>query len=182
MPIHYHGFSAAPASLTTTKNSITHAIPAGRFDAPIGDLSTAHWDANCGLRSPRRLQRKGWLYGAVFSERWIVGCAIADAGLLGSAFVYVFDRQSRRMMEYNSLRPLAFAADFQPSPNGVWALKQGDKSWRIQPLTDQSGWHFQFTHPDWDVSFELHDNRTSISALNNANLDYVARAIAQVSA
>ena len=168
MPIHYHGFSAAPASLTTTKNSITHAIPAGRFDAPIGDLSTAHWDANCGLRSPRRLQRKGWLYGAVFSERWIVGCAIADAGLLGSAFVYVFDRQSRRMMEYNSLRPLAFAADFQPSPNGVWALKQGDKSWRIQPLTDQSGWHFQFTHPDWDVSFELHDNRTSISALNNA--------------
>jgi len=72
------------------------------------------------------------------------------------------------MMEYNSLRPLAFAADFQPSPNGVWALKQGDKSWRIQPLTDQSGWHFQFTHPDWDVSFELHDNRTSISALNNA--------------
>ena len=168
MPIHYHGFSAAPTSPITTQNNLMRVVPAGRFDAPIDDLSTAHWDANCGLLSPRRLQRKGWLYGAVFSERWIVGCAIADAGLLGSAFVYVFDRQSRRMMEYNSLRPLAFAADFQPSPNGVWALKQGDKSWRIQPLTDQSGWHFQFTHPDWDVSFELHDNRTSISALNNA--------------
>lgn len=168
MPIHYHGFSPAPTSLLTLENAVAHVVPAGRFDAPIGDLSTAHWDGNGKLLSRRRLQRKSWLYGAVFSERWIVGCAIADAGLLGSAFVYAFDRQSRRMMEYNSLRPLAFAADFQPSPNGVWAFKQGKQSWRIQPLTDQSGWHFQFTHPDWDVSFELHDNRTSISALNNA--------------
>lgn len=168
MHIHYHGFSAAPTSLTTTQNSVTRAIPAGRFNAPIGDLSTAHWDTNCGLLSPRRLQRKGWLYGAVFSERWIVGCAIADAGLISSAFVYVFDRQSRLMREYNSLRPLAFSEDFQPSPNGIWALKQREKSWCIQPLTNQSGWHFQFSHPDLDVSFELHDHRASISALNNA--------------
>ena len=168
MHIQYHGFSATPVSLRTQQNEFTRVVPAGRFDAPIADLSTTPGDGSGGLLSRRRLQRKGWLYGAVFSERWIVGCAIADAGLLGSAFVYVFDRQSRHMIEYNTLRPLAFAADFQPSPDGVWSFTQGKKSWRIEPLSHHSGWLFQFNHADLNVSLELHDHHTSISALNNA--------------
>ena len=164
----YHGFSAAPASLRTQQHEATRVVPAGRFDAAIADLSTTHWDGSGGLLSRRRLQRKGWLYGAVFDPRWIVGCAIADAGLIGSAFVYVFDRQKRRMIEHSALRPLAFAANFQPAPHGTWSFKQGQKSWRIEPLSHHLGWRFEFNHADLDVAFELYDNHTSISALNNA--------------
>lgn len=168
MTVQFHGFSPAPASLLTNENSTPRVVAAGRFDAPIADLATAHWDANASLLSRRRLQRKGWLYGAVFSERWIVGCAIADAGLLGSTFVYVFDRHNRRMIEHSALRPLAFAKDFQPAPNGVWSFKHRAKSWRIEPLQDIAGWRFHFDHPDLAVDFQLHDAQDSISALNNA--------------
>lgn len=164
----YHGFSAAPASLHTQQHEATRVVPAGRFNAAIADLSTTLWDGSGGLLSRRRLQRKGWLYGAVFDPRWIVGCAIADAGLIGSAFVYVFDRQNRCMIEHSALRPLAFAADFQPAPHGTWSFKQGQKSWRIEPLSHHLGWRFEFNHADLDVAFELYDNHSSISALNNA--------------
>ena len=150
---------------------MTRVVSAGRFSAPIADLNTAHWDGNGGLLSRRRLQRKSWLYGGVFSERWIVGCAIIDAGLLGSAFIYIFDRETRQFTEHTAIRPLVFPANFQPSPTAPWSFTSGQKSWRIQPLTNTAGWQFEFTNgkstDEIDVSFELQDNGASISALNN---------------
>lgn len=164
----YHGFTAAPASLCNTEHGIGRTTPAGRFDAPIADLSTRQWDGNGGLLSARRLQRKSWLYGAVFSERWLMGCAVIDAGLIGSAFIYVFDRETQQLIEQTALRPLAFDAGFIPTPEHNWAFNSGAKSWLIQPLSASSGWRVQFNSRDWDAEFTLHDTGNRISALNNA--------------
>ncbi len=172
MQIQHHGFSPAPKSVLMIENATARAAPAGRFDAPIADLSTTHWDGNGGIFSRRRLQRKAWLYGAVFSERWIVGCAMVDAGLIGSAFIYVFDRTQRQLIEHTALRPMAFGADFAPSPQCHvpcdWVFQSGEQSWRIQPLTNTSGWRIQFSAKDLAVSFDLHDEQQRISALNNS--------------
>lgn len=164
----YHGFSPAPASLSVTEHGTARVTPAGRFDAPIADLSTHAWDGNGGLLSARRLQRKSWLYGAVFSERWLIGCAVIDAGLIGSAFIYVFDRTTRQLIEHTALRPLAFAAGWMPTPEQNWAFNSGTKSWCIEPLTESSGWRVRFNSPDWNVDFALYDRGGRISALNNA--------------
>ena len=150
--------SFAPAGIVTS----------GRFNGVIANLSTAQWDGSLGLLSPRRTQRKGWIYGGVMNARFIVGFAIADAGLLGTAFVYVYDRIHKTLSEHKATRPLAFDKNFQPSPQTNWYLKNGSDEWRIAPLNDTAGWAFSFNNTTLNLAFELMDDGASISALNNA--------------
>ena len=150
--------SFAPAGIVTS----------GRFNGVIANLSTAQWDGSCGWLSPRRTQRKGWIYGGVMDARFIVGFAIADAGLLGTAFVYVYDRIRKTLIEHKATRPLAFDKNFQPSPQTTWYLKNGPDEWRIAPLNDTAAWAFSFKNTTLNLAFELMDDGASISALNNA--------------
>ena len=150
--------SFAPAGIVTS----------GRFNGVIANLSTAQWDGSLGLLSPRRTQRKGWIYGGVMDARFIVGFAIADAGLLGTAFVYVYDRIRKTLIEHKATRPLAFDKNFQPSPQTNWYLKNGPDEWRIAPLNDTAAWAFSFKNTTLNLAFELMDDGASISALNNA--------------
>ena len=143
-------------------------VTAGRFIGAIADVSTARWDGSRGLFSPRRTQRKAWIYGGVMDARFIVGFAIADAGLLGTAFVYVYDRFKQTFIEHKATRPLVFDRHFQPSPQSHWLLKHGRNQWSIQPLHHSSGWAFSFKNASLDLAFELMDDAASISALNNA--------------
>ena len=143
-------------------------VTAGRFNGAIADVSTAQWDGSRGLFSPRRTQRKAWIYGGVMDTRFIIGFAIADAGLLGTAFVYVYDRFKQTFVEHKATRPLAFGKNFQPSPQTNWYLKNGSDEWRIAPLNDTAGWAFSFNNTTLNLAFELMDDGASISALNNA--------------
>ncbi|MBS1175086.1 MAG: hypothetical protein H6R05_1217 [Burkholderiaceae bacterium] len=157
--------TCSPAPHSFAPNGV---VTAGRFNGVIADVSTAQWDGSCGLLSPRRTQRKGWIYGGVMDARFIVGFAIADAGLLGTAFVYVYDRIHKTLIEHKATRPLAFGKNFQPSPQTNWSLKNGRDEWRIEPLNDQAGWRFSFQNTALKLAFELMDDGKSISALNNA--------------
>ena len=166
----FDGFTAAPESLLSGAANANRTVSAGRFHGSIANLSTAHWDGNLGVLSRRRLQRKSWVYGAVFSPRWIIGCAVVDAGLISSAFIYVYDRQTQQFIERKAMRPLAFARDFKPQPNSVWTLSNSKEHWRIAPISksESNGWQFQFDSADLKIDFTLFDNGSSISALNNS--------------
>lgn len=136
--------------------------------SPIQDLSTAQWDGSCGLLSPRRAQRKAWIYGGVMDARFMIGFAIADAGWLSTAFVYVYDRMYNKLTERKATRLLAFDSKFAPTPQAIWHLHNGQDKWQIEPLNDRAGWSFSFSSPALDVAFELTDTGHAISALNNA--------------
>ena len=73
----------APGSLVDSEGRIQ---PYGRYRGRIADVSTARWDR--GRRWPRRTQRKAWIYASAFHEDFMVGYAVADAGYLGTGFVY----------------------------------------------------------------------------------------------
>jgi hypothetical protein len=53
------------------------------------------------------------MYAGAFSERYFVGFAIADAGIVGTAFVYVFDSQTGKYVEEITV-PFGFGSDFDP--------------------------------------------------------------------
>ena len=161
-------FFAANTNNAPTALALNRVVTAGRFTGAIAELSTAQWDGSCGLLSARRSQRKGWIYGGVMDARFIIGFAIADAGWLGTAFVYVYDRVQKTLIEHKATRPLAFDKHFQPSPHTSWQLKNGQDCWRIEPLPNQAGWAFSFNNPTLNLAFELIDDGTSISALNNS--------------
>lgn len=118
------GLPVAPGSL----GSPLHPPAFGRYRGAVADLDTSAWDRQ-GLR--RRLQRKAWIYAGVFTAEWSLGVAVADAGYLGMAFLYVYHRPSGRYVEEKISRPFAFASDFHPGLHGSWTMAGGRRSWRI---------------------------------------------------
>jgi hypothetical protein len=97
-------------------NFIKGPIPFGLYAGPVGDISTEPWARR------RRMQRKAWLYAGAFSERYCVGFAIADAGIVATAFVYVFDAH-KQYVEEKITAPFGFSSAFDPSLTTAWKLK-----------------------------------------------------------
>lgn len=131
----------------------------GCFRGRTGDVDTSAWDQ--GLR--RRFQRKTWTYAGVFSERCYVGLAIVDAGYLATAFVYVYDRETKRFIEHKATKPFGFASSWQPDLNTVWALSSGQNQWEIAP--SPQGWVVSFSAKNLDLRIELEDLPCGMSTL-----------------
>jgi hypothetical protein len=102
-------------------------IPYGLYSGPVADMNTTPW------QSLRRGQRKTWLYAGAFSSRYYAGFAIADAGIVATAFAYIFDAQTGQYVEEKTTAPFAFGSGFDPDLKTTWDLKkfsirpQGDK-------------------------------------------------------
>lgn len=118
------------------------SVPFGRYLGALTDESTAKFDGGTGPLSRRRLQRKGWLYFGAFSPRYMIGIAAVDAGLVGTGFVYVYDREKQRLVEEKGMAPFAFAPGFAPRLRAAWRFAAGGRSWEIDP--DGAGWSVRF--------------------------------------
>jgi len=151
----------APSAFIVDSQLVT-----GRFAGAIDELSTARWDGGGGLLSPRRLQRKGWLYVGLSSPRYQVGFAVVDAGLVATAFVYVYDRDTGLLREEKCLRPLGFAADFAPDWRRPWRLESGRQRWQIDH--DGVAWQLAYSGPNLSVTARVEDHRRGISAVSAA--------------
>lgn len=136
----------------------------GRYQGAIADLSTAAWDGSCGLLSRRRLQRKGWMYFGAFSERCMLGFAIVDAGLAATAFVYVYDRERRLLVEEKATVPFGFAAGFAPRWDQSWALRSSGRQWQIEPIPT-GGWRVSFAGRRLQLDAEFEAGAPGMSAI-----------------
>lgn len=128
---------APPPSL-----AVDGEIAFGKYSGEIGNLDTAAWDGK-GMLSPRRLQRKAWIYGGLFSDQYMLGMAIVDAGMVATAFVYVYDRAKGVLVEEKVTKPFGFAEDHKPGLRAPWRLAGGGREWTIAPLGQ--GWRFGFS-------------------------------------
>lgn len=135
----------------------------GRYAGRIADLATATWDGSRGWLSPRRLQRKGWMYFGAFTPRYMIGYAVADAGLMATAFVYVYDRQTKKLHEHKATVPFGFAADFIPTPEAAWQLRSGQRHWDTRPAGN--GWDVRFEAPGLRVALDFRDPGAGMSAI-----------------
>lgn len=134
----------------------------GRFAAAIPDLNTAAWDI--GLR--RRLQRKAWVFAGVHTARFAVGFALVDAGAAAMAFIYVFDRERKKLVEHKLLRPWGFARAFAPTPQTEWRLQQGRQHYRWFSQPESAVYVAEYRGNGLNLTLHLHDNGRRISALN----------------
>lgn len=108
-------------ALPQAPDSFTHfagqQIPYGLFRGAVNNVSTLPW------QNLRRNARKTWIYAGVFSQRYYTGFAIADAGLVATAFAYVFDAYTKKYVEEKITVPFGFAAGFDPDMKSEWTLK-----------------------------------------------------------
>jgi hypothetical protein len=99
----------------------TH-IPFGVYDDLIQDASTAYWDKQGLVVTKRRTERKTWLFFGVFSPELICGFAIADAGMVATAFSYFYSFKDSVFEEDKITVPLGFPTDFNPNLDSEWKL------------------------------------------------------------
>ena len=137
--------------------------PSGRYRGAIADLSTAAWDGG----GRRRLQRKGWMYLSASTLRYAVGFAIVDAGLVATAFVYLFDRQSGRLIEEKVAVPFGFPAGFAPDWRGDWQLAQRGRRWQISPRAG-GGWQCQYSGPQLQLALAVEPGGDGLTAISSA--------------
>jgi len=106
--------NVAPGSL---QGFSTGAIPFGLYSGPVANVSTIPWAAL------RRSQRKAWMYAGAFTGRYFVGFAIADAGIVATAFAYIFDAETNTYIEEKTTVPFGFSSAFDPGLTTEWKLK-----------------------------------------------------------
>ena len=138
-------------------------VASGRYRGAIAELSTAVWDSG----GRRRLQRKGWLYVSACTARYSIGYAVVDAGLVATAFVYVFDRMTKTLIEEKATVPFGFDADFAPDWRQPWALAQGGKRWRITPVGD-AGWQFRYRGKRLNLELDVERGGDGLTAVSSA--------------
>jgi hypothetical protein len=122
----------------------------GRYSGPVADTETRAWDAD-PLR--RRTWRKAWMFVGAYTERHTIGFALVDAGYVATAFVYVHDRETGRLLETHTLVPSGFAEDFQPGLRQPWRLESLEGTWTLAPQGE--GWRASFKGAGFSVSLEL---------------------------
>lgn len=113
-----------PKQRTLLQND-TH-IPFGVYEDLISNTDTSLWDKQGLLAKKRRTERKAWIFFGVFSPELICGFAIADAGMVATAFSYFYSFKDSVFVEDKITLPLGFSTDFNPNLDSEWKL--GDYS------------------------------------------------------
>jgi hypothetical protein len=134
----------------------------GRHIGPPIEIDTSIYD-NKFLGAHRRFQRKSWVYVGFMHEDVIACMAIADAGVVGLAFAYFFDRKTKQFKEEKITHPLAFPTDFQPSLDKEWKLSSGNSVWKIYPLNDQL--KFSFVGTDFSFRGSIQNSLTGLNTI-----------------
>lgn len=85
----------------------------GHFDAVPNQLGVDNFDYRNAMDKPagalaKYFDFKQFQFVSLFTERYVVGIAIADIRYLASAFCYVYDREQDTIVEQTWLRPLGF--------------------------------------------------------------------------
>lgn len=99
----------------------TH-IPFGVYNDLIQNVDTSFWDKQGLIAKKRRTERKTWFFFGVFSPELICGFAIADAGMVATAFSYFYSFKDGIFEEDKITVPLGFPNGFNPDLESEWKL------------------------------------------------------------
>lgn len=131
----------------------------GIYDGLVADTNTNEWDGSKGLTSPRRWQRKSWIFFAAYNADIFVGFAIVDAGFIGKAFSYIYFPKTGKMLEDGIDIPFAFGADFAANLDSHWKLGQYEIS------TKNGQMLFNFKGKKYQIAIQSHDTAHGLSFL-----------------
>jgi hypothetical protein len=98
-------------------------LPFGVYDGLIAQPFTSFWDSEGPLLARRRrMQRKTWIFFGVYAPDMFAGIAIADAGMVSTAFAYLAVPGENIYVEDKMTLPLGFGDKFDPALDSDWKL------------------------------------------------------------
>ncbi|MCH2022508.1 MAG: DUF2804 domain-containing protein [Saprospiraceae bacterium] len=131
----------------------------GIYNDLVQVTNTNAWDGSKGWKSPRRWQRKSWVFFGAYSADIFVGFAIIDAGFLGKAFCYIYYPKSGKILENGIDRPFAFGNEFEANLDSHWKLG------KYQIYKKNGKIHFEFLGKKFQVKVQCDNNDNGLSFL-----------------
>lgn len=128
-------------------------IAFGIYEDLIQNVDTSFFDTQGLIAKRRRTERKTWIFFGVYSPDLMAGFAIADAGMVATAFSYFYSLKDGVFVEDKITVPLGFATDFNPNLESEWKLKN-------YSISTKNG----VTKLEYNGKFKL-----IMEAVNNAN-------------
>lgn len=116
-----------------------------------------------GIFSPRRLQRKAWIFSGIISPEYITGFAIVDAGIVATAFCYVNERTTGLYREEKTTIPFGFPDNFQPTLAEPWQIQDGKKLWKFIPT--EKSYKFEYLGDEFSLQYQCTDNSNGVSTI-----------------
>lgn len=153
MNVRQKNIQSSISSLLSQKKVHTYGV----YDDVVSDTNTNEWDGSKGWKSPRRWQRKSWVFLGAYNPEIVVGFAIIDAGFLGKAFCYVYHPNNQLLLEDGIDRPFAFDANFGANLNSHWKLGN------YQLFTKNNQLHFEFKGKKFQISMQCTNNEHGLS-------------------
>lgn len=142
--------------LPAAPNSLSDAgLPRfGTYAGRVTDSSLAGLTAPFAHAGARRLAReKKWHYACAASKELVIGGAVIQLGYLASCFVYVFDRQARKLLVDRSMVIPPMLAEVSDSPAHARAVLRSLRT-RVEIEASVSGGRFSARFPG-DVEIDL---------------------------
>ena len=129
----------------------------GRFPGPIGEINyqdfnyTTPMDRKAGILA-RHFHYKQFQFVGITGKRYIIGCAIVSLKYVSNAFVYLFDRDSRSVIQQSLLQPLSLSCSMSSTP-------------------DDGTHHFQKGNANFTFTAQPEPRQRSINIKAGSNLD-----------
>jgi hypothetical protein len=139
--------------LAQTKNELQFGI----FENLVKNTNTRSWDKASQWFSPRRWQRKSWIFMGAYHPSVYIGFAIVDAGFLGKAFCYVYFPGSKKLVENGTNRPFAFDKNFPADIESHWKLG----NYSIKSRGEK--FEFEYFGKQFSLSIDLMNNPHGLS-------------------
>ncbi|MCB1179821.1 MAG: DUF2804 domain-containing protein [Leptospiraceae bacterium] len=134
----------------------------GRYKGLLSNPDTSPFEGS-GIFSNRRLTRKAWVFSGIITEEYIIGFAIVDAGYIGTAFCYLWDRKNQVYLEEKSDRFFGFPESFNPSLSSDWSLEDGAKKWSFRKKDNQ--YIVSFIGKKINLEYSLTETENGVSVI-----------------
>ncbi len=103
------------AARTVTAAPSTWFDKGPNYGSYEGDLGTIEMASFLPNRLARIAREKRWLYLAIATPRFYIAVCVVRLGYASNAFLYVFDKEARKLRVHRSATGLPFAASVSPT-------------------------------------------------------------------
>lgn len=137
----------------------------GLYNAPIANLNLGDFDFRqiprmffSIFKKTAGLAKKRWQYLGVVDDNLVIGVAVIHLGYLGSAFAYVYRKDTKELKELNIVDPGAGKTVYSDSSiYGFSSCRAGSKFVRLNNDVSQGPREMEVVSPGMQINIEAFD-------------------------
>lgn len=136
----------------------------GNFDTSVEDLAVNQFNFTTVMDKPassfkKHFSFKQFQFACIHTEQYIIGAAITDIRYAGNAFLYLYNKKTKQLIEHSWLLPPSLFYQLSKSPfNGI--ARVGNKKKFIEFKISDGSWHISIHSAEIEANLCLENKET----------------------